>query len=150
MIILGGLPAGITFGPHGITPAQIAVGGPASSPLLNDVDPGDDATELLWRLEPTYLTAGVTEALSMFAWQAAALLWLLALSQPLQILGVAIYPLAGLAGLAAALWPTSVMGIPLTDWKIQLHVVLSLFSAGFLTVAAAQAVTLAVQDRLLH
>ncbi len=60
MIILGGFPTGIVFGPHGITPAQIPVGGSASSPLLNDVDPGDDTTELLWRLEPTYLTVGTT------------------------------------------------------------------------------------------
>ncbi len=60
MIILGGLPSGIIFGPHGITPSQIATGGTASSPLLNDVDPGDETTELLWRLEPTYLAAGVT------------------------------------------------------------------------------------------
>lgn len=96
------------------------------------------------------LTLGVTEALSMFSWQAAVLLWALCFIQPVQILGVAIYPLAAGAALAAAIWTTSVTGIPLTDWKIQLHVVLSLFSAGFLTLAAAQAVTLAMQDRLLH
>ena len=96
------------------------------------------------------LTLGVTEALSMFAWQAALLLWVLCLAQPVRILGVAIYPLAAVAALWAAQWPTPVAAIPLSDWKIQLHVVLSLFSAGFLTVAAAQAVTLAVQDRLLH
>jgi len=96
------------------------------------------------------LTLGVTEALSMFAWQAALLLWALCLVQPVQILGVAIYPLAAVAALWAAFWPTPVAAIPLSDWKIQLHVVLSLFSAGFLTLAAAQAVTLAAQDRLLH
>lgn len=96
------------------------------------------------------LTVGITEALSLFSWQAAVLLWALCLIQPVQILGVAIYPLAASTALAAAIWPTSVMGIPLTDWKIQLHVVLSLFSAGFLTLAAAQSVTLAMQDRLLH
>jgi ABC-type uncharacterized transport system permease subunit len=96
------------------------------------------------------LTLGVTEALSMFAWQAAVLLWVLCLVQPVQVLAVAIYPLAAVAALWAALWPTSVAAIPLADWKIQLHVVLSLFSAGFLTLAAAQAVTLAVQERLLH
>lgn len=96
------------------------------------------------------LSLGVTEALSVFAWQAAALLWVMILLQPVQALGIAIYPLAALAGLWAALWPTPVSAIPLADWKIQLHVVLSLFSAGFLTLAAAQAVTLAIQDRLLH
>ena len=96
------------------------------------------------------LSLGVTEALSVFAWQAAALLWVMILLQPVQALGVAIYPLAAVAALWAAVWPTPVSAIPLADWKIQLHVVLSLFSAGFLTLAAAQAVTLAIQDRLLH
>lgn len=96
------------------------------------------------------LSLGITEALSVFSWQAALLLWALCLVQPVQILGAAIYPLAATAALASTLWPTSTSGIPLADWKIQLHVVLSLFSAGFLTLAAAQAVTLAAQDRLLH
>ncbi len=96
------------------------------------------------------LTLGVTEALSVFAWQAALLLWLFCLLQPLHVLGLALYPLAALAALAASLWPTSVTAIPLYEWKIQLHVALSLFSAGFLTLAAVQALTLAVQDRLLH
>lgn len=36
------------------------------------------------------------------------------------------------------------------DWTLQLHVALSLLSATFLTLAAVQALTLAVQDRLLH
>ena len=96
------------------------------------------------------LSLGVTEALSVFAWQAAVLLWVLSRVQPVQALGVVIYPLAAIAAICAATWPTPVSAIPLSDWKIQLHVVLSLFSAGFLTLAAAQAVTLAVQDRLLH
>lgn len=96
------------------------------------------------------LTLGVTEALSVFSWQAALLLWALCLMQPVHTLGVAIYPLAAAGAVGAALWPTAVSGIPLSDWKIQMHVVLSLFSAGFLTLAAAQAVTLAVQDRLIH
>jgi ABC-type uncharacterized transport system permease subunit len=96
------------------------------------------------------LTLGVTEALSVFSWQAAVLLWALCLARPLLPLGVAIFPLAGAGAVSAALWPTSVTAIPLSDWKIQMHVVLSLFSAGFLTLAAAQAVTLAVQDRLVH
>jgi ABC-type uncharacterized transport system permease subunit len=96
------------------------------------------------------LTVGVTESLSLFSWQAAVLLWALCLIQPVQVLGVAIYPLAAAGALAAALWPMSMTAIPLADWKIQMHVVLSLLSAGFLTLAAVQAVTLALQDRLLH
>lgn len=60
MLIIGGFPDCIVFGPHGITPAQIAGGGNAASPLLNDIDLGDQATELLWRLQPPYLAVGVT------------------------------------------------------------------------------------------
>jgi ABC-type uncharacterized transport system permease subunit len=96
------------------------------------------------------LSLGVTEAVSVFAWQAAVLLWVFCLFQPLHVLGVAMYPLAAASALAAALHPSSVAGIPLQQWKVQLHVVLSLFSAGFLTLAAAQAAMLTVQDRLLH
>jgi ABC-type uncharacterized transport system permease subunit len=96
------------------------------------------------------LSLGVTEAVSVFAWQAALLLWLCCLFQPLHILGVAVYPLAAASALAAALHPSSVSAIPLQQWKIQLHVALSLFSAGFLTLAAAQAAMLAMQDRVLH
>lgn len=96
------------------------------------------------------LTIGVTEAFSVFAWQAALMLWLFCWFQPLHILGLALYPLAAAAALWAAVWPSSVTAIPLSDWKLQLHVVLSLFSAGFLTLAAVQALTLAIQDRLLH
>jgi ABC-type uncharacterized transport system permease subunit len=96
------------------------------------------------------LTLGVTEALSVFSWQAAVLLWALCLVQPLHILGVAIYPLAAIAALWGALWPTSMTAIPLSDWKLQMHVVLSLLGFGLLTIAAVQAVTLAAQDWLLH
>lgn len=60
MIIIGGLPTGVVFGPHGITPSQIARGGNELSPLANDVDAGDDATNILWRLEAPYLGLGVT------------------------------------------------------------------------------------------
>ena len=53
------------------------------------------------------------------------------------------------ATLAISAEPAST-GVPLTDWTIQLHVALSLLSAAFLTLAAVQALALALQDRLLH
>jgi ABC-type uncharacterized transport system permease subunit len=96
------------------------------------------------------LTLGMSESLSVFAWQAAFLLWAFCLVQPLHALGVVIFQLAAAGAVAATAWPTSGTAIPLQDWKLQLHVVLSLFSAGLLTLAAVQAATLALQDRLLH
>lgn len=65
MILRGGIPGVIAKpGPnlgHGITPAQIASGGPLPSPLLNDADPGDTATELLWALLPPLVPTGTTQ-----------------------------------------------------------------------------------------
>ncbi len=64
MILKGGIPGVIAKpGPglgHGITPAQIGTAGNADSPLLNDIDPGDDATQLLWALLPPIISTGTT------------------------------------------------------------------------------------------
>ena len=64
MILKGGIPGVIAKpGPglgHGITPAQIATGGNADSPLLDDVDPGDTAAEFIWALLPPLVATGTT------------------------------------------------------------------------------------------
>lgn len=96
------------------------------------------------------LRIGVTEALSLVSWQSAALLFLLCLRQPLNALRPAIYSLAAICVLCAALWPSPASANPIGDWRIQLHVVLSILSSGLLTLAVAQALVLAAQDRFLH
>jgi len=96
------------------------------------------------------LRIGINEAVSLFAWQSAVLLWVFCWRANVQIQGLAIYPLAGLFALWSAYLPSPVSDIPLTDWKLALHVLLSVLSAGLLTLAAAQSVALALQDRLLH
>jgi ABC-type uncharacterized transport system permease subunit len=94
------------------------------------------------------VTIGVSEAASLFAWQSALLLWVFCLKQPLHALGLAIYPLAAASVLVAAIWPTGIS--ELADWNLRLHILLSLLSAGMLTLAAVQACALALQDRFLH
>lgn len=96
------------------------------------------------------ITLGINEALSLFAWQSAALLWALCWREPLRALGIGIYPATAIAALLAVLFPTPVTETPITDWKERLHIVLALLSAGLLTLAAVQAGVLAAQDRLLH
>lgn len=96
------------------------------------------------------LRIGVTEAASLFAWQSALLLWLFSFREPIAINGVAVYPLAGLFAVWTALAPSPVSAVRLSEWQVSVHVLMSLLSAGLLTLAAAQSVALAVQDRLLH
>ena len=54
----------------------------------------------------TTVTIGVNEALSLFAWQSAALLWALCWREPMRVLGSAVYPFAAVALLLVTLWPT--------------------------------------------
>lgn len=82
------------------------------------------------------LRIGVTEAASLFAWQSALLLWLFAFREPIAINGVAIYPLAGLFAVWAALVPSPVSTVQVNEWQVSVHVLMSLLSAGLLTLAA--------------
>ncbi|HEY1076080.1 MAG TPA: cytochrome c biogenesis protein CcsA [Fontimonas sp.] len=96
------------------------------------------------------VTIGINEALSLFVWQSAALLWVMCFREPLRTMGSFVYPLAGAMAVLAATWPTPVSELSIAGWKARTHIVLSLFSAGLLTLAAVQALLLASQDRLLH
>lgn len=93
---------------------------------------------------------GLTQALSLLAWQSALLLALLTSVAALRPLRTAIYPLATGGILLAALLPTQSSGAAPHDWRIALHAALSIFAAGLLTLAAAQALALSLIDRLLH
>ena len=50
-----------TTGRLGITPAQISALGTSPSPLLNDADAGDTATEFIWALLPPLPASGTTQ-----------------------------------------------------------------------------------------
>lgn len=63
MFLINGVPGRFvpSLGTHGITPAQISLGD-ADSPLLNDIDAGDDSTELIWVLTTPLVSSGTTTA----------------------------------------------------------------------------------------
>lgn len=93
---------------------------------------------------------GLTQALSLLGWQSALLLALLSQVTTLRPLRTAIYPLAAAGAMLAALLPVQPGGSGPHDWRIALHAALSIFAAGLLTLAAAQAIALDLLDRLLH
>lgn len=96
------------------------------------------------------LTIGVTENLSLISWLSALLLWTACWRQPLQMLGIGLYPIAAAATALATLLPAPQIALPARDWRMETHIVLSVLSAGVMTLAALQSLALAAQDRLLH
>jgi ABC-type uncharacterized transport system permease subunit len=88
-------------------------------------------------------------ALSLVACVVSALTLLVNLTRPVAALGVIVFPLSALL-----LWVDSFLA-PSTapasmDWHIKLHVTVALLAFSVLSIAAAMAILLAVQDRALR
>ncbi|MDA3913138.1 cytochrome c biogenesis protein CcsA [Oleiagrimonas sp.] len=88
-------------------------------------------------------------ALSLVAWVVSSLTLLVNLSRPVAGLGVIIFPLTAILlaidkFIAPPTAPTPI------DWQIKLHVTVALLAFGVLSIAAALAILLAVQERALR
>lgn len=101
-------------------------------------------------LQSGVLVLGVGTALSLFAWQSALLLWLFSLRVSVGVLGLVIYPVAGLCAVAAFAMPSGSAAVDSLGWESLLHIVLSMLAYGLLTLGAVQAVILALQHRQLR
>jgi ABC-type uncharacterized transport system permease subunit len=88
-------------------------------------------------------------ALSLVACVVSALTLLVNLTRPVATLGVIIFPLSALL-----LWIDSFLALPTSplsmDWHIKLHVTVALLAFGVLSIAAALAILLALQERALR
>lgn len=96
------------------------------------------------------MVIGLGTAMSLFAWQAALLLWLFSLRESVGALGLVIYPLAGLCAITALLVPDAHSATESLAWPLQLHILLSMLAYGLLTLGAVQAIVLAMQHRQLR
>lgn len=97
------------------------------------------------------LRLGLAESVSLFAWQSALTLWSFSLREKLESLGMFLYPFVGLCALFGV-FTSNTHGdlIPISDWHVEVHIIISLLSAGILTIACIQAVALAVLERVLR
>ncbi|HEU0198010.1 MAG TPA: cytochrome c biogenesis protein CcsA [Nevskiaceae bacterium] len=97
------------------------------------------------------LRLGMAEAVSLFAWQSALTLWLFSFRDRVEMLGVLLYPVVSLCALFGALASNAGAGsVPIDDWRIQIHIVISTLATGFLTLACIQALALAFVEELLR
>lgn len=135
---------------YGVATAQTLRAAPRSAPLAAAAVALHGLALVLLIFQPEGLALGVRETLALFTWQSALLLLLLGLRLPVSILGLGLYPLAGFALLVAAFWPSTQPLAAVMGWRERVHILLALLAAGLLTLAALQALALAVQERRLH
>lgn len=109
-------------------------------------------TWLIWNGVFTHhgMTLGFFNALALTSWTVITLLLVSALSKPVDNLGLILLPAAALTlGLAARYGEISFMSAS-ASWALKIHVLLSMLAYSLLTLAAVQAILLAVQDSHLR
>jgi ABC-type uncharacterized transport system permease subunit len=89
-------------------------------------------------------------ALSLASWTVVASLLISSLSKPIENLGLVILPLAALTVMLDLIYPGVGFMSEDASWILKLHVLLSMLAYSLLTLAAVQAVLLAVQDNYLR
>jgi len=95
------------------------------------------------------LNLGFFNAVSFISWVIALLLVLAALFRPVENLGIAVFPLAAIALLMDHFFHSAHI-LPHSETGVELHVVISVTAYGLLSLAAVQAILMAIQDRQLH
>ncbi len=92
---------------------------------------------------------GFFHALSLLSWLIALLLLVSAVRKPVENLGIVVLPLAGVAIVLEYFIP-SVHLLPEDERHLEIHIFLSMIAYSMLSIAALQALLLAIQDQHLH
>ena len=95
------------------------------------------------------LDLGIFNAASLIAWVVALLLLVMTLAKPVFTLGVFVWPLAAVCVALTMVFGQQSHAVDISV-GVQTHIVVSIVSYGVLTIAACQAVALAIQDRSLQ
>lgn len=101
-------------------------------------------------IQPEGLDLSLGNAAAVVGWQIVLLLLLVTLRQPVENLGIAIFPLAGLSALGASATSTPRVTGESASWPLDAHILLSLLAFSLLTLAVVQALVLALQERALR
>lgn len=141
--LTGGLLIGLRlFGrPDQWRPARcVALGVSAAALVLHAL--------LLWQsfsdapgLNFSFFSAG-----ALVAWMIAALLVLSALTKPIENLGIVVMPLAAIAVLLELKFPGTRLLPENAPWGLSLHILLSILAYAIFSLAAFQAILLAIQN----
>lgn len=89
-------------------------------------------------------------ALSLVSLMVVGLILAGCLVRPLENLGVVLFPVAMVTVVLQALAGREIQAVVSSSWQLQFHVALSIFAFAMLSIASAQALLLAFQDRALR
>jgi len=98
----------------------------------------------------TGLNLGFFYAASLVTLTTALLLVLAALVEPVENLGIGVFPLAAASIALVLLFPETRIITDASMWQLDSHILISLLAFSIFGLAAIQAVLLAIQDRHLH
>ncbi len=95
------------------------------------------------------LDLGFFNAASLMTWVVALLLLITTLARPVLTLGIFVWPLAAMSLLLTMVFGRQSHAVDIS-LGVQTHIVVSIVAYGVLTIAACQAIALAIQDRSLR
>lgn len=97
------------------------------------------------------LNLGFFNALSFTGWLIGVLLLAAAMVRPVENLGIIVLPFCALTLILSLLFPSERIVADTRQWPLELHILIAILAYSLLTLAAVQALLLAVQDhRLRH
>jgi len=99
---------------------------------------------------PAGVNLGFFNALSLLSGIIVLLLVIAATSEPVENLGIAIFPLAGIAVVLELIFPSHRILTESEAIKLDAHILISILAYSVLSIAAVQAILLAIQNKQLH
>jgi ABC-type uncharacterized transport system permease subunit len=101
-------------------------------------------------LTPAGLNLGIFHAASLVAMTTSLLLLLSAFVEPVENLGIAVFPVAAVSIGLTMLYPAPHIITSTSSWQLDSHILTSLLAYSILGLAVLQALLLAIQDRHLR
>ena len=96
------------------------------------------------------INLGFFTAFSLISWLVSIQILISSLYRPVQSLGIAMFPLAGIASLLSVILPASEPMSGITSQLIQGHIMISVIAYSLIMLSALQAITLAVQEHAIR
>jgi ABC-type uncharacterized transport system permease subunit len=96
------------------------------------------------------INLGFFTAFSLISWLVSVQILISTLYRPLQSLGIAMFPLSGLASLLTVITPAAKPMTGITSHLIQGHVMISVIAYSLIMLSALQALTLALQEHAIR